>query len=216
MGATFTAVHFRTDAVNAVAQAIAVHLAGAGLVSTDDAADRTVVLVLGDGWLSVYDEAAETDAVACAALVAAVGAALGTVGVVVAVADSDTIGLTLTDHGRSVDVFDSARRNPRRTTTHVSRWTSHFPDGDSALEAAFTADSAFAEAALSPLAQALGVPEARLRVGHRCLVEAPLPAGAVTWERSSGRWPTRCRGPRTGRRVFVGCTPGERRLQTGG
>lgn len=182
MGAFFTSVQVRAadpgaglEAASAVVRKLATEQ---GMVAVGDGenADRQVVLVAGQGWVSVYDEATEDqDPAVLDALGTALSAALGAPAVSVLVHDSDSLLLGLYVGGKRADRYDSApgllegALRKLRPGPHRKRWRAAFPDAGSELERVFGTTALFAEAGLEPLSTALGLPLERLATGYRYL-----------------------------------------------
>jgi hypothetical protein len=182
MGAFFTSVQVRAadpEAGLREAAATVCQLAtdqGMAVVEGGEDSDRHVVLVAGQGWVSVYDEATEDqDPAVLDALGMALSAALDAPAVSVLVHDSDSLLLGLYVEGQRVDRYDSApgllegALRKLRPGPHRTRWRQVLPEAGPELERVFGSTALFAEAGLEPLSAALGLPLDRLSTGYRYL-----------------------------------------------
>ncbi|MBT9561253.1 MAG: hypothetical protein IV100_34990 [Myxococcales bacterium] len=161
-----------------------------GMVPTSagEKADRSVIVVTGATWLSVYDEASESqDKGVLDRVGKALSKALAAPVFSVLIHDSDLLRLALYEGGKRTDTFESdpAGASGKRggSEKHAAAWR-HLATGgsDDALSSVFGGGELFAEAALPMLALALGVDEGRLNQGQRYLAEGssgPLPDGSI-------------------------------------
>ncbi|MFM9994828.1 MAG: hypothetical protein ACKVU4_03395 [Phycisphaerales bacterium] len=184
MGSTFAGLHVRTEDLAAVAATVRAALAQQGLSPSDQEADRNVALVPGGGWVALLDDAADGgDDAPLEGFASVLSGQLGAPAVLVRVFDSDALRLTLFEGGKQRDRFDSAPQimGTRKTKPerHVAAWAHLAGAAPDALPDAFTRDALFAEAALGPLARALGMDAERVAVGYAYQAGAGWPAGTV-------------------------------------
>jgi hypothetical protein len=182
MGTFLTSIHVRsTDRAAIQAQLLAqAKAAGQRPAEADEEADRTVILSGPDpgGWCSVYDEAGEgQDTKVLDALAKALSRDAPAFWLLVH--DSDDLLLSLFQRGKRLDRYHSGRRRGP-VEERLAAWAPCLAPGqdEATLRAVFEHRGVFAEEALRPLGQALGVDPEALSRSHRDL-DGQAPAGGI-------------------------------------
>lgn len=158
-------------------------------VAAGETADRTVIVVPGERWTAIYDEASESqDHAVLDRLGKALSKATGAASFSVLIHDSDVLRLALYQAGKRTDAYDSnpgyfsGRSKKAKPDKHVAAWAHLAPSSEAELRTVFGGGELFAEAVLPLLAQLVGVGPERLDRGQKYLTDGsfgPLPAGAV-------------------------------------
>ena len=188
MGSFYANLQVRAEHLDAVQAALHTRLTGQGYtVCPPEEGDRTVHLVMGEGWVSVYDsEVDQGDTQGLARQAIELSRALGSPAFTVMVHDSDVLLLDLYAAGACLDRFNSwpgyfEGKSPKvEPGPHIRAWNQLFPGQQGHLEAVFSAEGVFAEAALEPLSRVVGIPTARLGTGARYLAHDGTLEGVVS------------------------------------
>lgn len=188
MGSFYANIQVRADHLDAVQAAAHTRLTGKGYAAcAPEEADRTVHLVLADGWASIYDsDVDQGDTQELARQAIELSRAMGGPAFTVMVHDSDVLLLDLYAMGACIDRFNSwpgyfEGKSPKvKPGPHIRAWGQLFPSQRDHLEAVFSAEGVFAEAALQPLSRVVGISTARLATGARYLAQDGTLVGVVT------------------------------------
>ena len=185
MGSFLASAHLKTDNRDKVVERLTRRMAKRGLHPCDDPAqaERTLIVHVGGGWTSIYDNQEDQEELGKSLL--KLTRKLDVVGFSVLVHDSDVLMLELVQNGKSVDQFDSwpgyfSGKAPKvKPKSHVRAWLGCFPGQEDALDEVFRNKAVFADAALSPLSTATGVPLHCLNTSARYLLQDGLLEGYV-------------------------------------
>jgi hypothetical protein len=186
MGSFYTNVQVRTQghqtaASDAVARALRDWIAGQGYqpTSKESDADRSVAIVVGEGWISVYDQGTEDqDLDLLEALACRLSQAAGMPAVGILVHDSDMLELRLCAQGQVRDRYsswpdyfeDQSAQQKERVAGQPQTWSQAIDTLDQvALETVFQGDDRGAERVLRRVTELLGMKPERTMVGHRYL-----------------------------------------------
>lgn len=192
MGSSFTSVqvHCGPDRIDEITAWLEEHLGGEGLLRVEpgEEADRSVLVVPGEPFTTVYDSRSDEVGEPAKALAKGLSRGLGVAAFSVLVHDSDVLLLSLYQRGKRRSRYDSnpgyfsgKLRKPRRPDKKARAWEGLLAPGKTIedLVPVFSGEDLFAEAALPLLAEALGTEPGRLVLGYRYVRELELPEEAV-------------------------------------
>jgi hypothetical protein len=235
MGSFLTNLQVRSDALDALVAALRADAGARGMdeLAPDAASvDRHVVVLPPlNGWITIYDEATESqDTDALDALARLATKATSALGFTALVHDSDVLDLRLYRDGAPVDHKNTDPGYFERVSKKKAAALAGHPDAwadlaDPAKVAdVFRAENLFAEGTLASVAELVGVDRGRASVGYRYFASdvIPAPEGAVTlrfrsrvrpsWEESSAGPPGLEVQSHMGDRVLRLAVPDELRL----